>query len=593
MALMSNLPALGEGEEIDPQATALAYFIDKGYTPQQAAGIVGNLIQESGAGLNTTAVHDGGTGFGIAGFRDPTPGQGRKTNLLNFAKGSGADPRDLFTQLDFVHKELQGSEGAANRNLLRASDPAAAATAFAGYERPQGWSAANPMGAHGIQNRIGNAQALAPLAGQLATAGEGQEIEVNDAPIGGRAFAAGKGIMGGSGAITGSAGSDTLTGSGGSDRFTGGLASKPYQPGDQGDDIGSVLGAIGMSLLSGTRQNPMGNLPAILNAQAKDRQTAENQRYQRWRDERDYGTGRADKETAQKQWEASFGLQKTSNELAQARESRADQIERERLDLAKNADKRAETQAGKPDVLRGPGNSVMERQEDGTYVTKVPGERAPTEYQQRLEAGKALGLTGRDLQTFALTGKYEGPNSGANPYANPNGAKTTAEQDKSSGFADRMIQNEATLRPLESMGTSRNERGANAIPVIGSYFTSDEFKKYQSAKDNWIAAQLRKESGAAIGAEEYAAADRQYFPQINDPPSVLEQKRKLRQTATEGMMRDGGPGYQPKSIFHPETGEIVPFKRPGAAPAAQSNFDITAIPEDARRAEARRRGLIQ
>lgn len=194
MALMSNL-ALEPGEEIDPQATALAYFIDKGYTPQQAAGIVGNLVQESGSSLNTRAVHDGGTGFGIAGFRDPTPGRGRKTNLLNFAKSSGADPSDLFTQLDFVHRELQGPEGTANRNLQRASDPASAATAFVGYERPQGWSAENPMGAHGITNRIGNAQALAPLAGQLASAGEGQEIEVNDAPVGGRAFADRKSVV--------------------------------------------------------------------------------------------------------------------------------------------------------------------------------------------------------------------------------------------------------------------------------------------------------------------------------------------------------------------------------------------------------------
>ena len=94
----------------DNAAMALSFLQEKGWSQQAAAGMVGNLIQESGKNLNTRAVHDGGTGIGIAGFRDPKPGQGRKTNLMNFARQRNMDPFDLKTQLSFVDHELRTSE---------------------------------------------------------------------------------------------------------------------------------------------------------------------------------------------------------------------------------------------------------------------------------------------------------------------------------------------------------------------------------------------------------------------------------------------------------------------------------------------------
>lgn len=144
----------------DPRLLALQFFVQRGYTPVQAAGIVGNLVQESGQGLNTRAVHDGGTGLGVAGWRDPTPGQGRRTNLRQFAAGQGADVHDLTTQLAFVDHELKGPESRAGQALRTAQDPVAAARAFIGYERPAGWTAATPESGHGFQNRAKNAADL-------------------------------------------------------------------------------------------------------------------------------------------------------------------------------------------------------------------------------------------------------------------------------------------------------------------------------------------------------------------------------------------------------------------------------------------------
>lgn len=145
---------------VDPRLQALQFFTARGYSPAQAAGIVGNLVQESGRGLNTRAVHDGGTGLGIAGWRDPQPGQGRRTELRNFAAAQGADVHDLATQLGFVDHELRGPESRVGAQLRRAQDPVAAARAFISYERPAGWAAATPERGHGFQARAKNATEL-------------------------------------------------------------------------------------------------------------------------------------------------------------------------------------------------------------------------------------------------------------------------------------------------------------------------------------------------------------------------------------------------------------------------------------------------
>src|SRR4051812_1918394 len=57
---------------------AFDYFVSKGLTERQSAGIVGNLVQESGSPINPYADQPGGPGMGIAsgarvGAGTPTP----------------------------------------------------------------------------------------------------------------------------------------------------------------------------------------------------------------------------------------------------------------------------------------------------------------------------------------------------------------------------------------------------------------------------------------------------------------------------------------------------------------------------------------
>lgn len=154
---------------VNPTSIAAAQqLIQLGYSPVAAAGIVGNLVQESGGRLNTRAVHDGGTGIGIAGWRDPSPGQGRKTGLMNFAQQNGADVYDLGTQIKYLDHELRTSEAGVGRRLAQAQTPEQAASAFISFERPAGWSPENPSGGHGYASRVANAHALAGALGGAA-----------------------------------------------------------------------------------------------------------------------------------------------------------------------------------------------------------------------------------------------------------------------------------------------------------------------------------------------------------------------------------------------------------------------------------------
>jgi hypothetical protein len=143
-------------------AQAMRYYTGMGYTPAQAAGIVGNLTAESS--LNPTAVGDKGTSFGMMQAHNE-----RAQALRNYG---GQNWQDFDTQLGFVHHELGGPESAAGRALARAGNDVTQATqAMIGYERPQGWTADNPTAGHNYSGRLNYAnQAYALYTGNPAAA---------------------------------------------------------------------------------------------------------------------------------------------------------------------------------------------------------------------------------------------------------------------------------------------------------------------------------------------------------------------------------------------------------------------------------------
>jgi len=94
---------------------AFNYFLDKGYTPAQASGLVGNFIHESG--LSTTIEGDkgykGGNSHGI--------GQWRQDRLKRLKNTYGDKWDDFDNQLEFVVTELNTTHKKANQKLLAAT----------------------------------------------------------------------------------------------------------------------------------------------------------------------------------------------------------------------------------------------------------------------------------------------------------------------------------------------------------------------------------------------------------------------------------------------------------------------------------------
>jgi hypothetical protein len=85
--------------------TAFNFFVSKGLTEVQAAGVIGNLMQESS--VRPTAVElGGGPGRGIAQWSIGGRWNADPHNVVNFASQRGVDRWALRTQLDFVWHEL-------------------------------------------------------------------------------------------------------------------------------------------------------------------------------------------------------------------------------------------------------------------------------------------------------------------------------------------------------------------------------------------------------------------------------------------------------------------------------------------------------
>jgi hypothetical protein len=123
---------------------AFNYFRQQGLTPEQAAGIVGNLYAESGvmpnrkqgSGMQTINSVDkivSNVGFGIAQWTT----SGRQQAWISFAESNGEDALSLQLQLKFLMHELETNSSLGYEELLQAGSLIQATWIFLAYfERP-------------------------------------------------------------------------------------------------------------------------------------------------------------------------------------------------------------------------------------------------------------------------------------------------------------------------------------------------------------------------------------------------------------------------------------------------------------------------
>lgn len=126
---MTSAKPIMTTKEVQQKATqARDYLMSQGLRKHEAAGIVGNLMQESG--MNAAITNSIGA-FGTAQWLGP-----RKKNLINWAANNNRNPQDMYTQLDYILQEP--GESAKMLNALKKTQNAsqAARTFSQIYERP-------------------------------------------------------------------------------------------------------------------------------------------------------------------------------------------------------------------------------------------------------------------------------------------------------------------------------------------------------------------------------------------------------------------------------------------------------------------------
>jgi hypothetical protein len=150
----------------------------------------------------------------------------------------------------------------------------------------------------------------------------------------------------------------------------------------------------------------------------------------------------------------------------------------------------------------------------------------------------------------------------------PGKSNLTETQGKATTFAARMADAESTIKAMEAQGVSGSDfRTMAAGSPLTNWAASPEGQQYRQAQENWVTANLRQESGAAIGKDEMAKDVRKFFPTPGDSAAVKEQKARSRVVAQQGMLTQAGPGATQVSRILSNAG----------APAASNGWTVQEV----------------
>lgn len=156
--------------------------------------------------------------------------------------------------------------------------------------------------------------------------------------------------------------------------------------------------------------------------------------------------------------------------------------------------------------------------------------RIKPEHQQELDTYRAQGLAPKKSSGNSLT-EYQG--------------KSTGFFERATGANNDFLSAGEGGAPVGIGGDIA--RAVLPANVVNS-FTSPERQKAQQAKEDFIRASLRYESGAAIGPNEFTGQDKIFFPQTGDSDAVIQQKAEARDRVIKSLKVAAGPGAPTQSI---------------------------------------------
>jgi hypothetical protein len=213
----------------------------------------------------------------------------------------------------------------------------------------------------------------------------------------------------------------------------------------------------------------------------------------------------------------------------------------------------------KPFQYQDVGNAIIQLDSSGKEVSRIPKGRAPEGPVNFQTIETDQGLMAFNPRTLQMT-----PVMGADNKPLTKSGKPTEGETNAAGFASRMVAAEAITSKLATGNAPKfGEAVLGAIPLIGKTIPevipqaigglSSERRQYLQAANNFIRANLRKESGAAIGVDEWTAEFINYFPQYNDDEQTIKNKAIFRNILTQNMVNAGGKSFKAPSMEAPES----------------------------------------
>ncbi|HAG71292.1 MAG TPA: hypothetical protein DCL66_03735 [Gammaproteobacteria bacterium] len=143
-------------------------------------------------------------------------------------------------------------------------------------------------------------------------------------------------------------------------------------------------------------------------------------------------------------------------------------------------------------------------------------------------------------QTF---GVIEGTEKKKDPF--------TGEQNKAAGFSLRMMEANANMNSVMDSGFNPInfkdkiliEQGPFVPEFAENYLVSGKTQVFDNAALDFAMSVLRKESGAALTAEETALMFQLYIPEAGDKPEEIAQKRRARKLQVVSMKSMAGKAF--------------------------------------------------
>lgn len=168
------------------------------------------------------------------------------------------------------------------------------------------------------------------------------------------------------------------------------------------------------------------------------------------------------------------------------------------------------------------------------------------------------------------------PQTGAVTFQQGQGVKPLTEgQSKDTVFATRAMGALPVIDQLGNELTSLPQTLGASVPVAGNYLKSPEFQQAEQAGKEFLQAILRKDTGAAITAEETAEYGSVYLPRPGDSPQVLQQKQAARGRAVQAI----AAGMPPHAVLAAEraSGQTMP-QPPQPAPQPPGAWGVQQPP---------------